>query len=84
MPEHMHPLEFASEKPGAEHHVRPALTNGFVEIGEFGRVVFQIGILDDDHVARCRGQPGGQSGSFALIPCVEEQPATIFPLEFTQ
>ena len=84
MPEHVSALRFAAEETCTENHVRPPLADEFVEVGKFGRIVFQIRVLYDDHVAPCHRQPGRQRRSFAPIARVKQEADPVFRSEFVQ
>src|SRR5436309_8936203 len=67
------PVAFAA-KSGAINHVGLVLENRLDEKGVFGGVVLQVGILDQDHVARRLLESGPEGSSFAAVYRLVEDP----------
>ena len=64
----------AAEEARPENNVGFAGENGRQEQKVLGRIVFEVGILDDHDVRSGVGNAGTQGGTFALIDFVMEQP----------
>src|SRR5215216_4450541 len=73
MPEVNHSVRSAAQEPGTEHNISTILQNRFKKDGVFTRVILQIRILNDDHVARSRLETGAQSCSFTKIALLQHE-----------
>ena len=67
MPEVEHPVWFAADKTGAVNHIRLILQNRLNQFGILRRIIFQIGILDDDDISGYLLKPGPESRPFSLV-----------------
>ncbi len=70
MPEIDDAVGIAAGETGAEDDVGFAVDDGFEEARVFVGVVFEIGVLNDNGVARGGGDPGAKGGAFALVDLV--------------
>ena len=57
----------AAEETGAEDHVGAAIEDGFEEFAVVARIVFEVGVLDQDDVAGDFSEAAAEGGAFALI-----------------
>ena len=57
----------AAQEPGTEHNIGTILQNRCKKDGVFARVILQVGVLNDDHVARSCLETRAQSCSLAKI-----------------
>ena len=62
------------EKARSEHHVRSIREKWLENGGVFGRVVLQVGVLNDDEVARGVLEARAQGGTLSLIHLMENDP----------
>ncbi len=62
-----------AEEAGAEHGVGLVLQDRLEQPRQLGRVVLQVGVLDDDHVARGRRDPAPDAGALAPVLRVVHQ-----------
>ena len=67
MPEVNHAMRPAAQEPGTEHNVGTILQNRCKKDGVFGRVILQVGILNDYYVSRCVLKTSTQSCAFPEI-----------------
>ena len=63
-------MRVAAREAGAENNVGFAIDDGFEEARVFLRVVFEVGVLDDDGVAGGGRDAAAQGGAFALVDLV--------------
>src|SRR5207245_10609049 len=70
-----------ADEPRSVNHVGPVLDNGLNQALVFGRVVFQIGVLNDDHVSGDVAEAFAQGRPFALIALLKKNPNRV-PLTF--
>ncbi len=73
MPEEEDPVR-AAEEAGAVDDVGPAVEDGLEERRVLGGVVLQVGVLDEDDVARRRGESRLEGRPLAHVPRLEEDP----------
>src|SRR5436189_4900905 len=73
MPEVNHAMRSATHKPRAEHDVGAVLQNWSKKKGIFTWVILQVGVLNDDHVARSCLEPRAQSCSLAKIALLQHE-----------
>ena len=64
-------MRLVAEEPAAEHHVRPAFDDRLQQSRDLGRVVFEIGVLNDDGVARRLEEAGADGRSLSLVHVVK-------------
>jgi hypothetical protein len=67
MPPRRRDVGFRAEEAGAKHHIGLPHENGFDQLAVIFRVVFEVGILDDHHVAGCDADAGAQGGALAAV-----------------
>src|ERR1044071_7768662 len=73
VPEIQHAVRLRAHEARAEHHVRLALHDRDEELREFVRVVFEVGVLHDHHVARSGADPGAKRRALALVVLVQDE-----------
>ena len=73
VPEKHHPVRAAAEEARAKDHVRVAVEDRPQQVRILPRIVFEVGVLDQDDVTRGRGEPGPQSRALALVPAVKKE-----------
>src|SRR5262249_49795470 len=71
VPEVEHAMRLADE-PRAVDDVRVVLDDRLDELGILGRVVLEVGVLDDDDLAGGLAEPGAQRGALSLVAVVED------------
>lgn len=74
MPVVQDPMGAASQEPGTIDHIRPTLKDRLKEERILLRVVFEVGILYDNHVACRGGNARPKRRTFAEIPFMIEYP----------
>ena len=79
VPEVEHAVRLAADEARAEHDVGLALEDRLHQPRVLARVVFEVGVLDDDHVAGRRGESRAQRGAFALILLMQDYPVDLCP-----
>jgi hypothetical protein len=63
---------WAAEKTGAEDYVSAAIENGFEEFGVVARIVFEVGVLDEDDVSGNLGEATAERCALSLIVSLEK------------
>ena len=63
-----------ADEARAEDHVGPAVEDRLQERGVVGRVVFQVGILNQHHGAGRLGEARAKRGALALVHSPENRP----------
>ena len=71
MPEVNHTMRPAAHEAGTEHNVGTILQNRLKKNGVFGRVILQVGVLNDYYVARSCLETRAQSCSLTAIAFLE-------------
>ena len=64
------PVGHASHEPRAEHHIGLSMEKRFQKQRVFLRIVFKVGVLNDDNIAYRGGNTGTKSHPFSLIAFV--------------
>ncbi len=70
----------AAHEARAENYIGFALHEGIEHVRIFGRIVFEIGVLNNDEVASCLLDPAAQSRPFAHVVGLEEDAHLRMPL----
>ena len=73
MPEVNHPMRSAAQEPGAKHNIGTILQNRCKKDGVFIRVILQVRVLNDDHVACSCLETGAQSCSLTKIALLQHE-----------
>lgn len=66
-------MRLTADKPRAIDRVRLALHDGGNQLGIFGRLVFQVGILNENDLAAGDRETGTQGRAFNLIFFIQNQ-----------
>src|SRR3974390_2952637 len=61
-----------ANEPRTKDDVGMPLDDGLEELGILLRLIFKIGVLDDDDIAGRMPKPGAESRAFALVDLVED------------
>src|SRR6185312_15090650 len=72
MPEVEHTMRAAVETI-AEYHIGKTFQNGLEQLGIIARIVFEVGVLNQDHVDGRVFEPGAQSSALALVRTMKHQ-----------
>ena len=65
-------MRLSAHKAGAENNIGLVVDNRLYNLGDFLRIIFQIGILDDDNIS-CHGSKSrAQCGTFASVHIMME------------
>src|SRR5882724_2443986 len=71
MPEIVDALR-AAEETGAEDYIGAAIEDGFEELAVVARIIFEVGVLDEDDVSGDFGEATAEGCTFALILHLEK------------
>src|SRR5258706_13731604 len=71
MPEIVDALR-AAEETGAEDYIGAAIEDGFEELAVVARIIFEVGVLDEDDVSGDFGKATAEGCTFALILHLEK------------
>ena len=74
VPEVQHAMRLAARESRAIDHVGQAVDDRLDQLRVLLRIVFEVGVLDDDYVASRFGEPSAQRGALPLIDGMEERP----------
>ena len=84
VPEVQHAVRIAADEPRPEDHVRLAVENRPSQLRELRRVVLQVGILHDDHVAGRSGEAGPERRALPAVPLVPHHHHVVEPCQIAQ
>ncbi len=77
MPEKQNTFLFAPHEPRTIDDIGFPVQDGLKKLRIFSGVVLQVGVLDQNDIARCRGEAGAQGGSLALVHRMIHHPKSI-------
>src|SRR5262249_31438407 len=68
-----HPSGALYHESGAEANISPIVKDGSNQIRDIGWVIFQVRVLDDNHIACDLAEAGPQGGSFTCVLVMAEK-----------
>src|SRR5487761_132980 len=72
MPEEVNALR-AAQKPRSVHNIGAAVQDRFNQLGVLSRVIFKIGVLDQENIATGLGETAPQGSAFPLIAFLKQE-----------
>ena len=72
MPKEENPVGLSPHEPASINHISKSFQDGFDQYIKFTRVIFEVGILDDDKISRRMRNACMNGSPFPFVYCMGE------------